>query len=346
MATSCKNVGKNKLSPNSASKAHALNPEVWVLRKDKTKGRVKLLEGHKENQKKEYPKLAEEFRSFPANFEYKQNALKSIDGFPHEFKAGKSKLEKEWKETTMAQGAEEKVYNNLVTVFSNKPGGSMLWNDFETKNLFKVKSDALRKEYEEAMKQQPSALDLDLTEEEKSLNEIQIQSNFDDFNAEVEQLVEKLLGGKSSLSKSDFEVAFSVKDCQVFQNQLSDKQRKTIKDQMMKGFEKLKNMGREFMERDEMTFFFKRYLIALLKKNDEFDSIVLGRLDGLICHLETKSYPQTGKIDPKGLKKVIKEGDEQLGKGKTFFEDVILPLSGVSSPLTMVSLICMPNIPS
>ena len=52
MATSCKNVGKNKLRPNSASKAHTLNHEVWVLRKDKTKGRVKLLEGHKENQKK------------------------------------------------------------------------------------------------------------------------------------------------------------------------------------------------------------------------------------------------------------------------------------------------------
>ena len=82
MSTSCPNLGKVVLNSSSASSAECLNPEVWVKRKDKTQGQVKLMEEHAKHLKEQYPKLSEEFRSFPSEFIFEKNKLKNIEGFP------------------------------------------------------------------------------------------------------------------------------------------------------------------------------------------------------------------------------------------------------------------------
>ena len=342
MATTLKNVGKRKLRPTSAANHDTLNPDVFVTRTDKTTARVKLLDEHKEQRKRDYPDAANKFLSFPMNFDYDLKKLKNTDGFED----SKPGLDKEWIKATKSIKGEEQGFNTLRRGFSQKPG-TLLWDGYETKNLFKTAADALSKRYAERKKEQPLVLDIDLSEEEKSFFELRMNIDINVFNQNVNQYVSNIMKGKTHVSKPELEAAFESDIPSPF-SQLKKKQMKTVKNHLIKnGFGKLERMKRELvMEKDELTFYLKRYFIALLSRNDEFDHLLVTRMNSLFIQAETKTYPQSGVVEPEGLKREVDKADDQLGKGKCFIQDVILPLAGVTTPWTMASLIFLPNVPS
>ena len=333
------------LVPTSAGRHDTLNPDV--IKKEKTEDRVirKLLDEHEEHRKREHPDAANQFLSFPLNFDYDIKKLKTIDGFHQQFKPGGTGLEKDWSEATKAAKGEEAGFNTLRKGFSQKPG-TLLWDGYDTKNLFKTAADAVRKKYDERKKEHPLVLDINMSEEENSFYQMKTNIDIGIFNNNVEKFVEKILNGKTRVSKPELE-AVAVEDIECPFQQLKTSQMKTVKNQLVKnGFYKLNGMGRELMEKDEMIFYLKRYFITLLSRNDEFDHLLVTRMNSLFIQAETKTYPQTGVVEPEGLKREVDKADDQLGKGKCFIQDVILPLAGVTTPWTMASLIFLPNVPS
>ena len=306
MSTSCPSLGKVVLKSSSANSAECLNPEVWVKRKDKTQGQVKLMEEHAKQLKEEYPNLSTKFKCFPSEFIFDQKKMKNTEGFPENFQA-KSNNEKEWLEAYKSEKAEKIVFDSLVKLFSTIPG-SLLLKGFDTKHLFKVAAEDLAAKHKKRMEGE-DALELKLTEDELQFYAILLNLDMDDFHKEVENYADELLNGKQNMTSDNLESAFKSVRTKLFPDRLVDSQRKTIKDQLKKGFQKFEREERESkeMEREELIAYLKRYLIKLLKKNDEFDHLVLTKMFATILQLEIKSYPQTGEIEPEGLKRVVKD---------------------------------------
>jgi len=106
---------------------------VRVKRQDSSIENVMLMDEMVAFLDKEMPNAVDNYKTYPQTFEYKQEALKHIQGFPEEARTRFSRpaqsgprdreqiLKEEWRQRALGDSSEAKTIHALETIFLSRP---------------------------------------------------------------------------------------------------------------------------------------------------------------------------------------------------------------------------------
>ena len=114
---------------------------------------------------KEMPNAVDNYIAYPQTFEYNQEALKQIQGFPEEARTRFSRsaqsgprdreqiLREGWRQRSLGDSSEAKTFNALETLFQSQP--SLLLTGVKVEGVLQVARQAAKYSLGQARKQSP-----------------------------------------------------------------------------------------------------------------------------------------------------------------------------------------------
>ena len=251
----------------------------------------------------------------------------------------------QWSQIALGEQAEEDVFNSLSQAFGKKEGASLLWNSLKTEQLFKVARESVVFEANQERKNNPTCLQVQLTASERqffTMLDIDIPSLERDVNFLVVKLFSNC-GPTATETEVLGNLTTALEEVKpIFADlppQGQKKYRNNLRDHLIKAFQKLLPV-----KKTDMEAYLMRYFLEHLQRNSEFDFLAVDKGSSCVFQVETKSYPQTGIIQPGALMDSLKKANEQLGKGERCFQNLIAPCANLSPNWTWVGLVALPNI--
>ena len=115
---------------------------------------------------KEMPNAVDNYMAYPQTFQYNQEALKQIQGFPEDTQTLFSRrpaesgptereeiLKEEWRQRALGDSSEAKTFRSLETLFQSRP--SLLLTGVKVEGVLQVARQAAKYSLGQARKQSP-----------------------------------------------------------------------------------------------------------------------------------------------------------------------------------------------
>ena len=315
---------------------------VKVRRQNSTIENVKLMEELLRFTDEQFPDAVNKYLALPQAFQYNQNALKHIQGFPEEAEK-RTVVDKDWKSKALGDCSEAKAFRALETLFQKRQ--SLLLTGLKTGEIFKLARESAHCSKKQKQKSN-KMFSYPLTNEERMFFEA---SGVDLL--ELETQLKSLVAAtpqSPNISRDNLVATITSQTERPGFDSLDDEgKRKYVKtmtrevDQM---FKKGKEKGKKDLSPDEVVSHLIRPLLNFIEKHSEFDFLLADRSSSTFFQVEVKSFPQGESQDTATLAKNMETLNKQLAKGDKFFQKVLAPASHFSSSWRKLNIGCFPEI--
>ena len=315
---------------------------VRVRRQNSTIENVKLMEELLRFTDEQFPDAVNKYLALPQAFQFNQNALKHIQGFPEEAEK-RTDVDKDWKSKALGDSSEANAFRAIETLFQKRK--SLLLTGLKTNDLFKLARESAHCSKKQKQKSN-KMFSYPLTNEERMFFEA---SGIDllEHETQLKSLV-AATPQSPNISRDGLMVTITSHTERPGFDLLDDEgKRKYVKtmtrevDQM---FKKGKEKGKKDLSPDEVVSHLIRPLLNFIEKHSEFDFLLADRDSSTFFQVEVKSFPQGESQDTATLAKNMETLNKQLAKGDKFFQKVLAPASHFSSSWRKLNIGCFPAI--
>jgi hypothetical protein len=308
------------------------------------------------------PEAVSKYMAFPQSFQYDQDALSNIHGFPEEARTRFSNpvpsgprptqrgpkdseqiLKKAWRTKGLADFSEAKTFRALETLFQGRP--SLLLTGVKSERILRVARESAKYSLTQSRKQDPNSFSVPLTKEERMLAEA-LGFDLSRLETEITGLVALSPHQTPSISGNDLLAAVNSKSVRPGFTLMEDDQKSQYHKTLTRAVKQMFDKSKRDLSPEEVVSYLTRFLLDLVEKKGEFDHFLADRDSSTFIHVEVKSYPQKGKPDKVGLKENVDKANEQLGKCDKLFQNVLASASKLSSFWKKLNIICFPEISS
>ena len=315
---------------------------VRVKPQNSTIENVKLMEELLRFTDAQFPDAVNKYLALPQAFQYNQNALKHIQGFPEEAEK-RTDVEKDWKSKGLGDCSEAETFRALETLFQKRQ--SLLLTGLKTNELFKLARESAHCSKKQKQKSN-KMFSYPLTNEERMFCEA---SGIDLL--ELETQLRSLVAAtphSPNISRDNLVATISSQTERPGFDSLDDEGKgkyvRTMTREVDQMFHKGKEKGKKDLSPDEVVSHLIRPLLNFIEKHSEFDFLLADRSSSTFFQVEVKSFPQGENQDHATLAKNMDKLIKQLAQGNKFFQKVLAPASHFSSSWRKLNIGCFPAI--